>query len=294
MARVRHVAHPKTICAQVDVGCRRFAIVPSSRHTGTMPEGDTVFRAARSLNEVLAGQILERSDFRVPEFATVDLSGQRVDEVISVGKHILHHIGDVTVHSHLKMEGSWHRYLPDTPWRRPAWQARGILATAEWVTVGFQLGILEVLPREREDEAVGHLGPDLLGPGWDADEAARRMTADPDRPIGLALLDQRVLAGLGNDYRNELCFLRGVLPTRPVGQVRDIPGLIALGYRLIHANRDRNERVTTGDTRPGKTAWVAHRERKPCRRCGTRIQRGRLGDTPLTERDTYFCPRCQT
>jgi endonuclease-8 len=259
-----------------------------------MPEGDTVFRAARALNEVLAGEILEVTDFRVPEFATVDLTGQRVEEVVSVGKHILHHIGEVTVHSHLKMEGSWHRYQPDTAWRRPAWQARAILATSGWVTVGFQLGVLEVLPREREDEAIGYLGPDLLGPGWDPDEAARRMMADPDRAIGLVLLDQRVLAGLGNDYRNELCFLRGVLPTRPVGQVRDIPGVIALAHRLIVANRDRVERTTTGDTRPGKMKWVAHRDRKPCRRCGTRILRGQLGDTVLTERDTYFCPRCQT
>ncbi|PRY67486.1 endonuclease-8 [Glaciihabitans tibetensis] len=253
-----------------------------------------MFRTARALNEVLAGEVLERSDFRVPEFATVDLSGQRIDEVVSVGKHILHRIGEVTVHSHLKMEGSWHRYLPATAWRRPAWQARAILATAGWVTVGFQLGILEVLPRERESEAIGYLGPDILGPAWDPDEAARRLTADPARPIGLALLDQRVIAGLGNDYRNELCFLRGVLPTRPVGEVGDIPGLIALAHRLIYANRDRAERVTTGDTRPGKTAWVARRDRKPCLRCGTRILRGRLGETVLTERDVYFCPRCQT
>jgi endonuclease-8 len=259
-----------------------------------MPEGDTVFRAAQSLNSALAGQTLITTDFRVPKFATVDLTGEVVEEVVSVGKHILHHIGDATVHSHLKMEGSWHLYKPETPWRRPAWQARAILATEGWVTVGFSLGILEILPRENESEAVGYLGPDILGPGWDADVALHNLTRDPDRPIGLALLDQRVIAGLGNDYRNELCFLRGMMPTRPIKEVRDIPGLITLAHKLIHANRDRVERTTTGDMRPGRMMWVAHRTGKPCRRCGTRIRKASLGETPLTQRETYFCPRCQT
>jgi endonuclease-8 len=202
-------------------------------------------------------------------------------------------VGDVTIHSHLKMEGSWHLYRPGTPWRRPAWQARAILATADWISVGFQLGTLEVLPRSAESEAVGHLGPDLLGPDWDANEAVLRLSADPDRPIGLALLDQRVIAGLGNVYRNELCFLRGVLPTRPVGQVGNLPGLVALAQRMILANRDRVERTTTGDTRPGRMSWVYRREGKPCLRCGTRIRRDTLGEDALSQRDVYFCPRCQ-
>jgi endonuclease-8 len=259
-----------------------------------VPEGDTVFRSARALNTVLAGQTLVRCDIRVPAFATVDLSGETVEEVVSVGKHLLHRIGDVSIHSHLKMEGSWHIYRPDTPWRRPAFQARAILATAEWVTVGFSLGTLEVVPRDAEDDIVGYLGPDILGPGWDPDEALARLSADPERPIGLALLDQRVIAGLGNVYRNELCFLRGVLPTRPVGQVNDLPAMIALAHRVILANRDRTERSTTGNLRKGQMSWVSRRENKPCLRCGTRIRRGHLGEDVLTERDTYFCPRCQS
>ena len=259
-----------------------------------MPEGDTVYRSAHALNAALAGQTLERCDIRVPKFATVDLSGEVVENVVSVGKHILHRIGDATIHSHLKMEGSWHLYQPETPWRRPAWQARAILATSGWVTVGFSLGILEILPREKEFEAVGYLGPDILGENWDPELALRNLTADPARPIGLALLDQRLIAGLGNDYRNELCFLRGMLPTRPVSEVRDVPGLIALAYKLIHVNRDRVERTTTGDMRPGQMMWVAHRTGKPCRRCGTRIRKASLGDTLLTQREIYFCPRCQT
>jgi len=267
--------------------------VLSGRLVG-MPEGDTVFRSARALNDVLAGQVLERCDIRVPSFATVDLSGQKIDEVVAVGKHLLHRIGDVTIHSHLKMEGSWHIYRPQTKWRRPAWQARAILSTADWVTVGFQLGTLEVVPREQEADIVGYLGPDILGPDWDPDEALLRLTADLARPIGLALLDQRIIAGLGNVYRAELCFLRGALPTRPVGEVPDLPGLIALAHRVILANRDRVERTTTGDLRAGKMTWVYGREHKPCLRCGTRIRSGQLGDNPLTERVTFFCPRCQT
>ncbi|WP_213817073.1 DNA-formamidopyrimidine glycosylase family protein [Glaciihabitans sp. dw_435] len=259
-----------------------------------MPEGDTVFRSARAMNDALAGATLERCDIRVPAFATVDLTGETVESVVAVGKHLLHRIGDVTIHSHLKMEGSWHLYLPGTAWRRPAWQARAILGTAERVAIGFQLGVLEIVPRANEDDVIGYLGPDILGPGWDPELALRNVTADPARPIGLALLDQRVIAGLGNVYRNEICFLRGLLPTRPVGEVPDVPGLISLAHRVILANRDRTERSTTGDLRPGKMAWVSQRENKPCLRCGTRIRRGSLGESALTQRDTYFCPRCQT
>ena len=258
-----------------------------------MPEGDTVYRSARALNDALAGRVLDRCDIRVPAYATVDLSGERVEAVVSVGKHLLHRIGEFTIHSHLKMEGSWDIYRDGARWRSPAWQARAILGVPGVLTVGFLLGELEVVPREREHELVDYLGPDILGPGWDARVAVRNLEADPDRPIGLALLDQRLIAGLGNVYRNELCFLRGVLPTRPVGTVQDLPGLVDLAHRLILTNRDRVERVTTGDTRRGRRTWVHGREHQPCLRCGTPILQGALGDTELTERQTFYCPVCQ-
>jgi endonuclease-8 len=259
-----------------------------------VPEGDTVYRSARALNDVLAGQLVEVSDFRVPAFATVNLAGETVENVVSVGKHLLHRIGDVTVHSHLKMEGAWHLYRPETKWRRPEWQARAILAVPGWTAVGFSLGVLEVVPRQNEADVIGHLGPDILGDNWDPELAVRNLTADPDRPVGLALLDQRVIAGLGNVYRNELCFLRGVLPTRPVREVPDPAALVDLAHRVILSNRDRVERSTTGDLRPGRMSWVSQREGKPCLRCGTPIRRGSLGDDPLTRRDTFFCVVCQT
>lgn len=265
-----------------------------------MPEGDTVHRAARRLADALECRAVVASDVRVPAHATVDLRGNVVDSVVARGKHLLMRIGPVVVHSHLKMEGSWHTYRPGTRWRRPAFEARMILDVAPtevdahgWQAVGFALGELDIVPREREDDLVGYLGPDPLGDDWDREEALRRLTADAARPIGLALLDQRVIAGLGNDYRNETLFLRGVLPERAVGEV-DAAAALDLAVRLIRANRDRGERTTTGDTRRGRRLWVAHRDRQACRRCGTPIRRGALGEDALTERITWFCPRCQS
>ncbi|QOD93826.1 MULTISPECIES: Fpg/Nei family DNA glycosylase [Microcella] len=264
-----------------------------------MPEGDTVHRAARRLAEALEGRAVLSSDVRVPQHATVDLSGEVVDAVVARGKHLIMRIGPSVVHSHLKMEGSWHVYRPGTRWRRPAFEARIVLDVASgggdahpWQAVGFALGELDIAPRDREEELVGHLGPDPLGDDWNREEALRRLTADPTRPLGLALLDQRIIAGLGNDYRNETLFLRGILPERTVGEV-DAAAALDLAVRLIRANRDRVERTTTGDTRRGRRLWVAHRDREPCRRCGTPVQRGTLGDDALTERITWFCPQCQ-
>jgi len=258
-----------------------------------MPEGDTVYRSATNLRAALAGRVLTRCDIRVPAFATVDFTGETVDEVVSRGKHLLMRVGEFTIHSHLKMEGSWHIYRQGSKWFRREWPARAILATSELVAVGFQLGTLDVVPRSREGEVVGYLGPDLLGPDWDAQQARANLTRDPEREVGLALLDQRNLAGLGNVYRAELCFLRGVLPTRPMGEVAAPDKLVELTKRLIEANKDRAERTTTGNLR-GDRLWVYGRTGKPCLRCGTPIEHGELGDTALQLRDTWWCPRCQS
>jgi endonuclease VIII len=258
-----------------------------------MPEGDTVFRAAREQNAALAGLVLERSDFRVPKFAVADLSGETVHEVVARGKHLLHRIGDWTLHTHLKMEGSWRVYRDGARWNRPAFEARVVLDAPRVQSVGFALGIVELVPRDEEDRVVGHLGPDLLGRDWDAGEAARRLAAHPETPVFVALLDQRNLAGLGNVYANELCFLRGLDPHRPIGTVDDLPAVIDLARRLIVTNRDRSARVTTGVDRPGARVWVYSRGGQPCRRCGTRIRSDELGASDTTERFVWWCPRCQ-
>jgi endonuclease-8 len=259
-----------------------------------VPEGDTVWLSARNLHAALAGQTLTGFDLRVPKFATADLTGDTIDEVVSRGKHLLMRIGDHTLHSHLKMEGAWHLYRPGTPWRRPAFEARSVLATAEWQAVGFALGTTELIPRENEQSAVGHLGPDLLGADWDQDEAVRRLLAEPEVPVFTAVQQQRNLAGIGNEYANEICFLRGLAPTRPIGEVPELGATVALARRMMLANRERPIRSTTGDLRPGRTSWVYGRGGLPCRRCGTRVLRGKLGPTPLIQRDVYWCPRCQT
>ena len=180
-----------------------------------MPEGDAVWRTAQRLAQALDGRTLTRTDFRVPQHATADLAGGTVVETVSRGKHLLTRIShdrDWTLHTHLKMEGSWRTYRRGERWSKPAHLARVVLDAGDRSAVGFQLGIVELLPRECEDDVVGHLGPDLLGPDWDDHEAVRRLTTDPDRPLGEALLDQRNLAGIGTIYRSELCFLTGYDP----------------------------------------------------------------------------------
>lgn len=257
-----------------------------------MPEGDTVYLTAKNLNEALAGQLLERCDIRVPKFATVDLSGSVIDSVVPRGKHLLTRVGDFSIHTHLKMEGSWHLYRHGSKWQRPAWQARIILGTAEHLAVGFELGLVEVIPRASEGEVLGYLGPDLLSDEWNPDDALERLLARPERSIFMGLLDQRNLAGIGNVYANELCFLRGVLPTRPIGEVSHPAKMIDLAHRLIVANKDRTGRTTTGRLR-GETSWVYGRAGRPCLRCGTTIEASKVGDTGEHARDAYWCPQCQ-
>jgi len=260
-----------------------------------MPEGDTVFRTARRLHDALAGHEVTRFDIRVPRSATADLTGQTVHDVTARGKHLLLRVGAFTLHSHLKMEGRWLVFRPGERWRAPEYQARAIVGTGSAVAVGFELAQVEVLPTADEDRIVGHLGPDLLGPDWDADEAARRLAGDP-RAVHVALLDQRNLAGLGNEYANELLFVRGTLPTTPATSIdaAGIAGLVDTAHRMIRANRDRGARTFTGDTRPGRQTWVYRREGKPCRRCGTLIRRAELGASETSERIVFWCPRCQT
>ncbi len=257
-----------------------------------MPEGDVVWRTASQLHEALAGQVLVRSDFRVPRFATATLTGRTVTESVSRGKHLLTRVeGDITVHTHLKMDGSW-RISQAARYPLRDHRIRLILANEQWQAVGFLLGIVELIRTSKEDAAVGHLGPDLLGPDWDASEAVRRLMTDPARTIGEALLDQRNLAGIGTIYRAETLFLRGVSPWRQVGEIPDLPELVELAHRLLDANKARAGSVTTGDSTRGRQLWVYGRAERPCRRCGNLIRRASLGPA-IEDRLAFWCPRCQ-
>lgn len=267
-----------------------------------MPEGDTVWRAAKELRAALEGRVLTASDFRVPAYATVDFSGCVVSAVESRGKHLLMFLDGHVIHSHLAMEGRWDIYPALVSgarphWRRPAHTARAVLRTAEVEAVGFSLGTLEVLPETELMNVVGHLGPDLLGTDWDADEALLRLLADPELPVGLALLDQRKLAGIGNIYRNELCFLARVHPAVPVSEVPDLLRLLGLAKRLLEANKERAARSTTGGPARGDgLLWVYGLAGKPCKRCGALIRHAKMADPAFparAARDIYWCPRCQ-
>jgi endonuclease-8 len=258
-----------------------------------VPEGDTVLVAARRLHAALAGECLRRTDFRVPAFATSDLSGQRVRDVGCRGKHLLLRTdGGITVHTHFKMEGRWDLYRPGARWRGREFEVRAVLVTDPWVAVGSRLGIVELLPTEQEPAALDHLGPDVLGPDWDPAEALRRLRREPGRPIGEALIDQTVMAGPGNVYKSEILFLRGVDPWTRVCDVSDLEGLVDLTHRVMDANRAAGRQVTTGDTRRGRDRWVYGRAGQPCRRCGTTVRSAPQGDAP-TERITSWCPHCQ-
>jgi endonuclease-8 len=259
-----------------------------------VPEGDTVWLAGQRLRDALAGRVLTTSDFRVPQLATTDLTGREVLDVVPRGKHLLTRIeGGLTLHTHFRMDGTWHLYRPGESRRGgPDWQVRVILANAEWEAVGYRLPVVELLETKDEDRVVGHLGPDVLGPDWDLDEVLRRLLAEPEREIGMALLDQRNLAGIGNLYRIEALFLRGLTPWVTVADVPDLPGLVESARRLMMANRGRIEQSTTGSLRRGETHWVFERQGRPCRRCGTRIASAEQGDPPY-QRLTYWCPHCQ-
>jgi endonuclease-8 len=288
------------------------------RHNGAVPEGDVVLRTARRLHAALADRFLTRSDLRWPSLATADLTGREVLEVVAAGKHLLVRVqGGLTLHSHLRMDGSWHLHRTGEPWigARPGHGIRAILANAEWTAIGHQLGMLDLVSTDDENTVVGHLGPDILAPAqgltgadpadpdpaeqpvrvwasWNEDEAVRRLLDQPSVPVAQALLDQRNLSGLGTLYRTEVLFLRGIHPQCPVGSVPELRGLLRLVRRIMQANLERAQQTTTGDLRRGREHWIHQRGRLPCRRCGTAIQRGKLGP-PTQERDTYWCPHCQ-
>jgi len=257
-----------------------------------VPEGDVVWYTARQLHEALAGRTLTRSDFRVPRYATVSLAGQQVTESVARGKHLLIRTSaGLTVHTHLKMDGFWRVRPSGTPLGE-SYKVRLLLANESWQAAGYLLGVTEVLPTAQEQRVTGHLGPDLLGPDWDADEAVRRLSQHKERPIGEALLDQRNLAGVGTWFLAEMLFLRGIDPARPVGAVPDLSALVDVGQRLLDANKTRIGHTSTGDTRRGQESWVYGRAGRPCRRCGTVIKRAEQGPAGQ-ERLRFWCPNCQ-
>ncbi|WP_010147813.1 DNA-formamidopyrimidine glycosylase family protein [Serinicoccus profundi] len=262
-----------------------------------MPEGDAVWRTARRLHQGLAGQVLVGSDLRVPAHATADLSGRRTLEVVPRGKHLLHRIeGDLSLHSHLRMEGSW-RVHPVAR-RHPLGRrhtVRALVWTDERVAVGDSLGMLDLVRTSQEDRVVGHLGPDLLDPGYDADVALANVRSDPARTITEACLDQRNVAGMGTIFTAEPLFLLRINPWTPVGKLTEeqVSELLTLARRLLvlSCRAGRTTITGRGDVNDDD-AWVHGRMGLPCKRCGTTIRLAPIGVQPQ-QRVMFSCPGCQ-
>jgi endonuclease-8 len=262
-----------------------------------VPEGDTVWLTAHRLDAALRGRIVTRFELRVPRLAVADLRGDAVAGVVARGKHILiRFVGGSTLHTHLRMDGSWHLSRADRrPNRHPVHMIRVLVGNEDWLAVGYRVHNVRMLATCDETAVVGHLGPDLLGPGWDpgqAAEAVDRLRQAPQRPVGEGLLDQRNMAGIGNLYRAEVLFLCRVNPWAPVRDVADLSRLVDTARRLLRANRDHPEQSTTGLTTRGDQHWVYLRGGQPCRRCGTLISAGKQGEPPR-QRPIWWCARCQ-
>jgi endonuclease-8 len=250
-----------------------------------MPEGDAVWLTARRLQEALSGRTLTLSDFRVPRHATADLRGRTVLETSPRGKHLLTRVsGGLTVHTHLKMDGEW-RIRDGAPPPPRDHRIRLILATNDHQALGYSLGIVELLRTAEEHRGVGHLGPDLLGPDWDAEEAVRRLNENPDRTIGEALLDQTRLAGIGTIYRAETLFATRINPWRRVGEIDDLTKVVETARTLLEEGIRDPRRANT-------TRWIYGRARRPCKRCGTPIRQAKQGP-PAQQRISLWCPTCQ-
>jgi endonuclease VIII len=274
-----------------------------------MPEGDSIFRSAQTLDRALARRVVTRFESVLPALTRIDedapIAGRTVQRVWSQGKHLLVEFsGDLVLRTHMRMNGSWHIYRPGERWRRPRHQARLVIETDAFVAVAFNVPVAEFYTARKlaREPALRHLGPDLLGETFDEDDAVAGLRARGPLGIGDALLDQRAVAGIGNVYKSEVCFLCRINPFTPVDRLSDdeVRTLVRTARRLLQANVAPGAdagiatyhpvRRTTGRADAEERLWVYRRARRACRRCRAPIQRSRQG---LDARSTYWCPVCQ-
>ena len=262
-----------------------------------MPEGDTIHRAARTLHTALAGRVITRFETVFPQLARVDedapLAGRTVETVEAAGKNLLMHFsGDLHLRTHMRMHGSWHIYKPGERWRMRRDAMRIAIETDAWVAVAFNVPVAEFYDERQED--LRRIGPDFIAPHFDAEEAMRRIRARADLEIAEALLNQRVVAGIGNEYKSELLFITKINPFTRVADLTDeqLRSIINTARKLMVANVEKrsSSRVTTFSLDARENQYVFSRGNKPCRRCGTPIAYAKQGKDV---RGTYWCPRCQ-
>lgn len=253
-----------------------------------MPEGDSIYRAAQALHKALAGKTVTSFETVLPRLARTDedqpVTGRTIERVTSAGKNlIIEFSGDLHLHTHMKMNGSWHIYRPDERWQRPRRDMRIVISTEEYVAVAFTVPVAEFHTGRSlaRDEDLRRMGPDLLGESFDRDEALRRIRARPDQEIGNVLLNQRVLAGIGNIWKSESLFCAGIDPFTHVADLDDdqLGRIVDCARKLLRGSAG------------GRSAFsVYSRGNDPCRRCGTSIRYRKQG---VDARATYWCPKCQ-
>jgi endonuclease VIII len=274
-----------------------------------VPEGDTIFRSARTLHRAIAGQSITRFETVLPHLSRIELdsgvTGRTVEKVEAHGKWLLVHLsGDLILLTHMLMSGSWHIYRPGEPWQRPHIHMRIILETKKILAVAFNVPIAEFHNADslRRRQGFSALGPSLLAPQFNQAEAIARLRANPNLEIGTALLKQSVVAGIGNVFKSEICFACQVHPFRQVRSLTaaEAAALISTARKFLQSNTaDLSAdhittyaafRRTTHRTPPEQRLWVYHRNGQPCRRCTTPIASQKQSPEA---RSTFWCPRCQ-
>jgi endonuclease-8 len=258
-----------------------------------MPEGDTIWRTARTLGRTLGGRRIERFRTSVP-LGEPTLVGCDVVDVESRGKNLLIWFSDRrALYTHMRMTGSWHVYRRDEPWQRPEHQANLALDTSDHVAVCFNAPVVELLTElgVRRHRFLSRLGPDLLADRTDLQEVLRRVRQRPDAPFGEVVMAQDVVCGIGNVYKSETLFLEGVNPFAPARALNDpqVVSVLEQARRLMLFNLTGYPRVTRFVPGGGRY-WVYGRRAEPCHRCGASIAMRRQGDAG---RSTYWCPACQ-
>ncbi len=261
-----------------------------------MPEGDTIFRAAATLDRWLSGREVTAARTTVDRLPAHKLIGQTVAAVEARAKHLLIRFsGGSVLHTHMKMTGSWHVYSAGERWQKPVSQARFVLEAGERVAVCFNAPVVELLAvgGEQQHPALTGLGPDVLKPPVDLVEVRRRAAGTPESlTIGELLLDQRVVSGIGNIWRCESLFLQRLDPFRPRSAVSDeqLDAVVTVAAELMLRSAKPHEYSGRDFGAGADRPWVYGRARRPCHRCRTPIRLGHLGDQP---RMVYWCPSCQ-
>lgn len=274
-----------------------------------MPEGDTIFRSARALGRALTGKVVTQFETALAPLASVDdntpVRGRTVDKVEAIGKWLLIYFsGDLILVTHMLMSGSWHIYRTGERWRGSRRMMRCVVRVEDFEAVAFNVPVAKFFTARtlERHSMIPKLGPDLLRADYDEDEARRRILERPDEEIASVLLNQRVLAGLGNVYKVEVCFICGVHPFRKVASLTpgELDDLLYHSRKLMRENVQENSedkiltytgaRRTTGSADQASRLWVYGRQGQPCRRCGTAVLMRKQGPDA---RSTYWCPQCQ-